>query len=75
MTFYNPFRFPTADTIRKDQLKDAELNLLLHEAAQEHHAAMAGMYRARVARLGGSAVELPGRTLIGANLNDAKVRP
>ena len=35
----------------EDQLHDAKIQALQHEAASEHHAALALMYRSRVERL------------------------
>ena len=43
-------RLPIA-AIVGDQLYDAQRKLLEHEAAAEHHAALAEMYRRRVQRL------------------------
>lgn len=45
------FRIPTARKIAMRQLEDAERAALEHEAAAEHHDALATMYRGRVERL------------------------
>ncbi len=47
----NPFKMPSAEDIRKKQLEEAERASLEHEAAAEHHDALATMYRGRVERL------------------------
>lgn len=50
----NPLKFfttPTADDLRADQLADAERLAVHHQAAAEHHFALATMYQSRVARL------------------------
>lgn len=41
------------DQVIKEQLHEAEIQALQHEAALEHHAAMAQMYRDRITRLNG----------------------
>jgi hypothetical protein len=45
------FRQPTAEEIAARLAIDAQRNAIEHEAAAEHHAALATMYRARFARL------------------------
>jgi hypothetical protein len=52
--FMNIFRPTPADIIVTEQFYDAQRKLVEHEAAAEHHAALAEMYRRRVERLGGS---------------------
>lgn len=47
----NIFKLPSAATVAQQQREDAERLALEHEAAGEHHIALAAMYRARVARL------------------------
>ena len=49
--FKNPFKLPTADNVRQQQLQDAERFHLEHKAAAEFHASMASMYAARIERL------------------------
>jgi len=51
MFIKNPFRTITAREIAEHQQHEAERQALEHEAASEHHAALAQMYRARLARL------------------------
>ncbi|MEY3460708.1 MAG: hypothetical protein RLZZ03_361 [Pseudomonadota bacterium] len=48
------FKPPPADIIVSEQLYEAQRKLVEHEAAAEHHAALAEMYRRRVVRLGGN---------------------
>ncbi len=45
------FKRPPIHAIADEQLYDAQRKLLDHEAAAEHHAALAEMYRRRVHRL------------------------
>lgn len=45
------FQRQDADHIRLEQLFEAERQAVQHEAAAEHHAALAVMYAARVVRL------------------------
>lgn len=45
------FRIPTARKIAMRQLEDAERAALEHEAAAEHHDALATMYSGRAERL------------------------
>lgn len=45
------FRRASIDTLIDEQLYDAQRQLLAHEAAAEHHAALAEMYRRRTQRL------------------------
>lgn len=45
------FRIPAARKIAMRHLEDAERHALEHEAAAEHHDALATMYRGRVERL------------------------
>lgn len=45
------FRRMPIEAIVDEQLYDAQRKLLEHEAAAEHHAALAEMYRRRVHRL------------------------
>lgn len=45
------FKRQPIHTIVDEQLYDAQRKLLDHEAAAEHHAALAEMYRRRVQRL------------------------
>ena len=51
MDFFKP---PPADIIVAEQLYEAQRKMLEHEAAAEHHAALAEMYRRRAERLGGA---------------------
>ncbi len=48
------FKPPPADIIVTEQLYEAQRKLVEHEAAAEHHAALADMYRRRIERLGGN---------------------
>ena len=48
---FNPFGRRTAVAIMQDQLFEASLALVEHQAAAEHHHALAAMYDARVHRL------------------------
>lgn len=50
-TIMSMFGKVNADAVRADQLEEAERLALEHEAAAEHHAALATMYQARVRRL------------------------
>lgn len=51
-TMFNAvFRIPAAQKIAQRQLEEAERLLLEHEAAAEHHDALATMYRGRIERL------------------------
>lgn len=45
------FKPPPADLIVTEQLYEAQRKLVEHEAAAEHHAALADMYRRRIDRL------------------------
>lgn len=45
------FRQPTADEIAARLAADAARQAIEHEAAAEHHAALAAMYKSRAARL------------------------
>ena len=49
--FMDLFKPPPADIIVAEQLYEAQRKMLEHEAAAEHHAALAEMYRRRVDRL------------------------
>ena len=49
--FMDIFKPPPADIIVSEQLYEAERKLVDHEAAAEHHAALAEMYRRRIERL------------------------
>ena len=51
MNLLNLFRAPSAEEIHTDQLEDARRLALEHEAAAEHHDALATMYRGRIQRL------------------------
>ena len=42
---------PPLESVLREQLYDAQRQLLLYESAAEHQTTMAGMYRHRVARL------------------------
>lgn len=48
------FKRSSIDTLIDEQLYDAQRQLLAHEAAAEHHSALAEMYRRRTQRLMGS---------------------
>lgn len=49
----NPFRLPTADEVRQQQLEEAERTQLQHKACAEYHSSMASMLAARIERLRG----------------------
>ena len=49
--FMDIFKPPPADIIVSEQLYEAQRKLVDHEAAAEHHAALAEMYRRRIERL------------------------
>ena len=49
--FMDIFKPPPADIIVTEQLYEAQRKLVDHEAAAEHHAALAEMYRRRIERL------------------------
>lgn len=48
---FNFLKQPSADELAQEQRDEAERMALEHEAAGEHHLALAAMYRSRVARL------------------------
>lgn len=48
---FNLFKKMTADQVMRDQLAEAKLAAAQHEAAAEHHEALAMMYASRVERL------------------------
>lgn len=62
------FRRVTAADIRREQLAEAEALALEHEAAAEHHDALATMYRHRAERLmaGVKSVTIDGTTMSAA---------
>ena len=51
MLLFNPFKRQPVDTIRREQLEEAERLQVEHQAAAELHAGLAGIYRMRVDRL------------------------
>ena len=58
------FKRITPDSIARGQLAAARVLALQHEAEAEHHAALAAMYRGRVARLADTAsVKWPSSTV------------
>lgn len=52
---YNPFKTPTPEKLAAQMLLDARLNLLMEQAAAEHHAARVRMLEERIKRLEGQA--------------------
>ena len=50
-SLFSLFTRPAASKITDEQLYDAQIKLAEHAAAAEHHAALAEMYRKRIARL------------------------
>lgn len=51
-TLIDVFRQPSVERLLQQQLDDAKRNAVMHEAAAEHHEALALMYRSRAERLG-----------------------